>query len=291
MTKIALLIFIAICVFLIMFAIANMIRVAKSNKHLDDAINDNSNEINKQKGIVGTLNYSDLVKRIGEMTPNSEIEIMFNRSKNPWNMTVATFQFIRFGGLTIFGVISILLMIFGLFEVGILMLCIGVLCFIYPKYYYKAIGNEREAEWNKMYEFIWVIKHNVMLYDPAKAFMNTKIYIQEHAPHNQEIINGFDDFYKYWNPDHIDPYIEKYYSFSVPREIFQIIFNMNKTGDFPEEQLNALRKFVINAQDLTVEKKLSSVSGKATIFSLPFMMVSVIVALMIPLIIQVIQLF
>ena len=64
---------------------------------------------------------------------------------------------------------------------------------------------------------------------------------------------------------------------------------MNKTGDFPEDSLNALRGFIINAQDLTVEKTLSGVSGKATIFSLPFMMLSVIVALLVPMVFQLTQ--
>lgn len=156
-------------------------------------------------------------------------------------------------------------------------------------YYYKATGDEREAEWNKMYEFIWVIKHNIMLYDPAKAYMNVKMYIQEHAPHDKEIIQGFTDFYEYWSPEAIDPYIERYYPFSVPREITQILFNMNKTGEFPEDQLNSLRQFIINTQDLSVERTLSAVSSKATIFSLPFLMITIILCLMVPLVVEIVS--
>ena len=244
----------------------------------------------KVKGFVNKLNHNDVVSKVTSSLPNSHLEVIFNRAKNPWRMTIATFQFIRYVGLAIGVLIAAGLAFVGI-EYALFALSIGILCFWYPMYYYKAIGDEREAEWNKTYEFIWVLKHNMMLYDPAKAFMNVKLYIQSHAPHNKEIIQGFDDFYRYWDPDEINPYIERFYPFSVTREIYQIIFNMSKTGEFPEDSLNALRTFIINAQNLTVEKTLSGVSGKATIYSLPFLMVSVIVALMIPLIFQILEFF
>ena len=247
-------------------------------------------EVRKQKGIINKLNHSTFVKGMMRTNSNSNIEKIFNRAKNPWRMTIATFQFIRFGGAILSLIVAGIFIMINT-NVSLLMVAIALLFFFYPIYYYKAVGDEREAEWNKMYEFVWVIKHNIMLYDPAKAYMNTKIYIQKHAPHNKEIIQGFDDFYRYWNTEYIDPYITRFYPFSVTREITQIIYNMNKTGDFPEDSLNALRGFIINAQNLTVEKTLSSVSGKATIFSLPFMMLSVIVALMVPMAYQLLQFF
>ena len=278
MNNIILLLFCALLVFLIMFSIFALIRGVQINKHQEKM-----QEISREKGIINKLNKMTSSKNSVEA--NSKIEIIFNRAKNPWGMTIATFQLIRFGGLIISLVVAAIFFMVNR-NVSMLMIFVGLLFFIYPMYYYKATGDEREAEWNKMYEFVWVIKHNIMLYDPARAYMNTKIYIEKHAPHNKEIIQGFEDFYKYWNTEEIDVYIRKYYPFSVPREITQIIFNMNKTGDFPEDSLNALRSFIINAQNLTVEKTLSGVSGKATIFSLPFMMFSVILALMIPMVMQ-----
>lgn len=280
MGKFALLLFIAILVFLIVFAIGSIIR--------EKQINEEKKKKVKVKGFVNKLNHSETVNKLTSSLPKSNLEKIFNRAKNPWRMTIATFQFIRFFGLLAGVIVGLALLPLG-FEYSLFSLGMGILCFWYPMYYYTSIGNEREAEWNKTYEYIWVIKHNIMLHDPAKAFMNVKLYVAKHAPHNKEIIQGFDDFYKYWNTEQIDPYIERFYPFSVTREIYQIVFNMYQTGDFPEESLNSLRSFIINAQNLTVEKTLSAVSGQATIYSLPFLMISVIVALMVPLVLQIIS--
>ena len=287
MQTILILLVLALLIFLIFFSIAALTKEKDlKNKHKA------TEKKEKIKGFTNKMNDSDLVYKFSEKMPsnNDELTKIFNKAKNPWRMTIATFQFIRFFGLIIGLILAGFLLLFG-FEYAIIGLAVGVLSMWYPMYYYKAIGNEREAEWNKSYEFIWVIKHNIMLYDPAKSFMNVKMYIEKHAEHNKEIIQGFDDFYKYWNAEYIDPYITKFYPFSVTREIYQIIFNMHKTGEFPEDSLNALRIFIINSQNLTVERTLSSVSGKATIFSLPFLMISVIVALMIPLIFQIVKFF
>ena len=243
----------------------------------------------KGKNIIDTMNHRDWVQNFGKMIPSDGLQKIFNRAKNPWHMNIPTFQCIRYGGLIV-GIVGGAITLPTLpWQIGAMFLLCGGLAWYYPMYYYKAIGNEREAEWNKMYEFIWVIKHNIMLYDPAKAYMNVKIYIEQHAPHDKELIQGFEDFYVYWNEDGIDPYIEQYYPFSIPREITQILFNMTKTGEFPEEQLNSLRQFIINTQDLSVEKILSGVSSKATIFSLPFLMITVIVCLMVPLLLQIVS--
>lgn len=280
MQTIALLLFIAVLVFLIFFSIAHM--------HREKQLAEQKKQKKKVKGFVNNLNHNEVVNKFGSAIPDSNLTKIFNRAKNPWRMTIATFQFIRYAGLIV-GVICALSLLMVGYEYSMFALGMGILCFWYPMYYYKAIGDEREAEWNKTYEFIWVLNHNLMLYDPAKVFMNVKMYIETHASHNKEIIQGFEDFYKYWNTEQIDPYIERFYPFSVPREIYQIVFNMNRTGQFPEESLNSLRTFIINAQNLTVEKTLSGVSGKATIYSLPFLMISVIVSLMIPLIFQIVK--
>lgn len=293
--KIVILTFSAIAIFaLVLLGVVLTTISVKSRNNATDGNDENkenydyNNDNVKRKGIINKMNYNSFINHIGKKMPQSNLEKIFNRAKNPWRMTIPTFQFIRFGGLFISLILAACLLPIG-YQPSLFALAIGILFVWYPIYYYKAIGDEREAEWNKMYEFIWVIKHNIMLYDPAKSFINTKIYLEEHAPHNKELIAGFQDFYNHWNPDYIDDYIERYYPFSVSREIYQIIFNMNKTGDFPQDQLNSLRSFIINAQNLTVEKTLSSVSGKATIYSLPFLMMSVIVALMVPMVMQILQ--
>ena len=276
-----------ILIFIAGFIIFSLYRMKNFESELKRKREERQN--NRDKGIIGRLEESEIVEWVGNFIPAGKLEKIFNRAKNPWNMSIPVFQFIRWGVSGICLIIGLPMFLFAPWQLPVSICMIGVLCWYYPMYYYKAVGDEREAEWNKMYEFVWVIKHNIMLYGPQKAYMNVKNYIQEHAPHNLEIIQGFDDFYRLWHDDEIDPYIEQYYPFSVPREIVQILFNMHKTGDFPEQQLNSLRQFIINAQDLTVEKILSMVSSKATTFSLPFLMITVIIALMVPLLVQIID--
>lgn len=256
------------------------------------------NKENQKRKVIRTgnliydLNHNEAIANFGKSMPGKESELrkIFYRAKNPWNMTIATFQFIRFFGLIVFGIAALIFI--GIFyQVGLLFAGCAILCFWYPMYYYKALGDEREAEWSKFYEFVWVLQNNLTLYDPAKAYINTKLYIESHAPHDKEIIQGFQDFYDHWNPNAIDDYITKYYDFSITREITQIVFNMHQTGDFPEDSLHNLRKFIIQQQDLTVKKIISGVAGQATLFSLPFLMISVILALMVPMLMQLINYF
>lgn len=285
--RLMLLVFAAIATFLICFAIYGIVYEYKKKKEAEKTKNSSNNNKEKDQGKINanTTNNFKFINNLGEKLRNEKLEKIFNDAKNPWGISMSLFQIIRFGGFLLSISIGLIVLMFSM-EIAIFIFGIGALFMWYPMYYYKAIGKERAQEWNKMYEFIWVIKHNCMLYDAAKAFLNTKNYIQEHAPHDKEIIQGFQDFYDYYNDDEIPEYIDKYYSFSIPREIYQIVFNMHKSGEFPEDQLNSLRQFIINSQNLIVEKTLSGVSSKATIFSLPFLMVSVIASLLVPLIFQ-----
>lgn len=272
-------------VFVSAFAILKMYQ----NKHDEQRMIEQHQERLKQLGFMGKLNENELVKKLGKSLPSGDLQKLFYRAKNPWGVTIETFQFIRIiGGITftVAGLIGYQMSEF----IGFILVLLGILCYWYPKYYYKALGNEREMEWNKMYEFIWVIKHNSSLYGPKRTFLEMKNYLQLHAPQNKEMIQAFTDFYDYWDETTIPEYITLYYSFSVPRELYQIMFNANRTGVAGGQSLDALRKFIINAQDLQVNRVLSGVSGKATIFSLPFLMVSVILGLMVPLVMQIVGL-
>lgn len=282
--KALLILFAAIALMIIIIAIIGIIKNSEYKKEIKKKAKEGNEEA---KSLLEKLNQSSIVVLLQRLS-GSELKEIFYKAKNPWGITPGIFQLIRFGGAALCAIASAFCLFIDI-NISIFILGIAVLFVWYPMYFYKATGKEREEEWNKMYEFIWVLKHNAMLYDPAKTFLNTTKYIQEHAPHDKEIIQGFKDFYDNWNEEEIPEYIHKYYSFPVPKEIYQIIFNMYKSGEFPEDQLNSLRTFIVNHQNLTVEKTLSGVSGKATIYSLPFMMVSVIVALMIPMVFQLIQ--
>lgn len=217
---------------------------------------------------------------------------LFNNAKNPWGITPSIFKAIRFS--VVLAGLFIALMLFLLVEksyYSILGIMISFLGWWYPMYFYKETANEREEEWDKMYEFIWVIKHTVLLYDARKVCLETKKYIESHYPKYTELITGFGDFYANWddNAKEIPEYILKYYNFPVPKEIYNILFQMAQTGNQPEQSLNNLRVFVLNKHSGKVQKYLSTVPSKATISSLPFLMISVIIALLVPMIMTLIQ--
>lgn len=218
------------------------------------------------------------------------LEDLFYKAKNPWKMTLGMFRAIRIL-IPAIAVIVAIPFFFVDYAISVFIIGLGVLGWWYPMYYYKAVASEREAEWNKFYEYIWVIKNNAMLYSPKKVFLETQNYIEDHAPHNKELIQGFRDFYAYWEEDEIPDYIARTYSFSIPKEIYQIMFNMNRTGQFPSSELDSLREFIINKQDSAVEDNLSRVAASATMASLPAMMISVILGLMVPLVLQVLSVF
>jgi hypothetical protein len=248
------------------------------------------NDVARQKGIVDKLNTARPIQALGfKLSGNTKLQKIFNRAKNPWNMTIPTFQFIRYGGGILFTAIAAFFyFVIGNSDIAMFSLSFAGIAVFYPTYYYKATGNEREAQWNKFYEFIWVVKSNAAKYDPAKVFLETRKYIEKHAPHNKEIIQGFQDFYDNWDDNKVPPYVKRYYDFPVPKEIYQVLFNMHKTGEYPENELANLRKFIIQQQDLTVLNKLSGVEGQATIASLPFLMASVIAGMLVPLIMQIV---
>ena len=249
------------------------------------------------------VSKSDLVRRMrtnklimalgkpgGENT--SKWQKLFNNAKNPWGLTPTLFRAIRLGSIIIGLLISLL---FYILMEGkqfvILGLIISGIGWWYPMYYYKEIAKERENEWDKMYEFIWVIKHSAWLYDAKKVCLETKKYIENHYPQYKELISGFNDFYNHWDErsNELPEFILKYYNFPVPKEIYNILFQMQQTGNPPDQSLDNLRVFTLNRHKAKIQKCLSLVASKATIASLPFLMISIIIALLIPMILTVMQ--
>lgn len=215
----------------------------------------------------------------------TELEKLFNVAKNPWHLTPNLFQLIRFSSL----IIGILLAaLCFLFEpiVSVIPGMIGLIGFLYPMQVYKGRASARVGQWNAFYQFVWVLTNNASLYDARQTFLNVGKYINDNNPKYTELIQGFKDFYTYWNPQTPDPYIEKtYFDIPIAREIFQIMMSMNATGVFPKEQLAAFRIYIANEQSKYTEKVLSGVESKATMASLPFLMISAILAIAVPMIV------
>ena len=263
------------------------------NKKMDEIYIDNFSGFVDRESFFYKLNSNKFINNIGKINNESrgKWEKLFNDSKNPWGMTPTVFRAIRVTLTIVFLILSIIS--FFLFEgnmIAFFFVILTGLSWFYPTYYYKAIAKEREQEWDKMYEFIWLIKYGLMMYDAKKVFIETRKYIESNYPQYEEIITGLSDFGLYWNEKEIPEYIKKYYNFSIPKELYTIIFNMVNSGHFPEDNLNSLKEYAINKHNGLIQSVLSNVASKATVFSLPFLMLSVVVALLIPMITTFIEL-
>lgn len=285
----------ALMVFLIFIAtviIVHLLRKKKEEKEIIENYEDYIGFVSRSS-IVTKLRNNRFVRNIGAINNESKSkwETLFNNAKNPWGITPAIFQFIRITCLFSGAILAIVF--YSIFEnkmMSLIGLFIAIVGWWYPMYYYKAIGKEREVEWDKVYEFVWLIKNTAMLYDGRKVCLEVKNYIEAHYPHYKEIISGFDDFYTYWEEGIVPDFIKKYYNFAIPKEVYNILLQMSITGEFPEISLNNLRVFTLNKHDGKVQKILSGVSSKATLSSLPFLMVSVVVAIMVPMLANFIKL-
>ena len=240
------------------------------------------------------LNKNKLINKFGKTTSENskdKLEKLFNDAKNPWGITPTIFRGIRIILTVIFSFITIFS--YFLFDKKLVMIFFFILTcisYFYPMYYYKTVAKEREQEWDKIYEFIWLIKYMAMINDSKKVFIETKNYIASNYPQYKEIITGLSDFSKYWDEKDIPDYIKKYYDFSIPKELYVIMFNMANTGVYPGKNLDNLRTYAINKHNGLIQSILSTVPSKATVFSLPFLMLSVVVALLIPMIMTFIKL-
>lgn len=243
--------------------------------------------------IVDKLNTSDTIREFGSRFQNSkELNTLFRKSKNPWNLTPFTYNAIRFGGLGICLILAIIAYFVVGIEVMILFAIFGFLFFYVPQKKYKDAAADRERQWNQLYQFIWVIKHNATFYDPKKVWLETEAYISSHTKNLPELETGFHDFAEHWNGSYMDDFIMKNYGdFEIPKELFNIMLVSQQTGEYPENELNSLRTIIINKMNFTVQDVLSTVGSKATMCSAPFLLASVALVVIVPVVMQIMEAF
>lgn len=245
------------------------------------------------KGIINRLNSSQSVQDFGmKFSNNSELAALFRKSKNPWNLTPFTYNFIRYGASLLFLVFGI---IFAMLFSWTFLLIFGAaagMCFILPKNHYETIAKERESQWYQLYQFIWVLKHNLSYFDPKKTFIETSRYIDSHSKMLPELVTGFRDFADHWNGQYMDDYLkETYGDFQIANDLFDVVLTSQKTGEYPGKELESLRRVIIEKLNFHVQEVLSSVSMKSTMYSSPFLLMTVGLIILVPVIIQIMSAF
>lgn len=293
-TLIAMLLLVALC-FVILGAIFKVMpKKDDKEKELFNKDGSVKHKITSSAGIIERLNDSEKIQALGMRftgKQNKELEILFRKAKNPWNMTPFTFNFIRY----VCGIVPIVVGI-CLYQVNwtitLILVAIGGLCFVLPKKIYTDIAYQREIQWNQLYQYIWVIKNNLNYYGAKKTFIETENYIKDHSNNLPELVSGFHDFYQHWNGQYMDDYIkETYGDFSIPKQLFEIMLTSQLTGEYPDEELNSLRRVILEKMNFHVQNVLSTVGMKATMYSAPFLLMSVGLVVLVPVVLSIIEAF
>lgn len=233
--------------------------------------------------ITTKINDNKTIQNLGSKINNAtDLERLFRKAKNPWNLTPASFNFIRFGGL-IFGLVLGLIFIPIAYVISIIAFLFAVLCYFVPKQKYESIAKNREAQWNQLYQFIWVIQHNLTYYDAKKTWLQTSSYIEEHSDSLQELVQGFRDFGDTWTGREIPEQIQyDYGEFDIPSQLYSIVLNAQETGEYPENELNGLRQIIVQRMDFTIKEALALVETKATLISSPFLIITLLLVVLVP---------
>lgn len=243
--------------------------------------------------IIGEMNDSPFVEQFGSFfSGQKELEILFRKAKNPWNLNPYTFNFIRYGGLIAGLILALLVSVFFDWLYALIPLAFGILCFVLPKKKYEDIAHKREVQWLQTYQFMWVIKHNLSYFDPKKTWYEVEKYIKSHTENLPELEQGFHDFGAHWNPNGMDEYIKTTYGdFVIAKQLYEIVAVSQQTGEYPENELNSLRTVILEKMNYHCQEVLQMVGTKATIASAPFLLVSVSLVILVPVCMQIISVF
>ena len=243
-------------------------------------------------GVANRLNSDARVQELGSRFASAELDALFRKSKNPWGLTPASYIFIRYiaaGALIVLGIVLgvlidwILLLIFA---------AAGGACFFLPKNKYEKAARDRENQWYQLYQYIWVLKHNLSYFDPKKSFVETYRYIEDHTDRFPELVTGLKDFADNWNGQYMNDRLKRDYGdFRIAVSLFDIVLTSQKTGEYPGDELESLRRVIIEKLNFHVQEVLSAVAMKSTMYSSPFLLATVGLIILVPVIMQILSSF
>ena len=236
-----------------------------------------------------TISNNNVINNIGSRLSTKDQNILFRKSGNPWGISYEAWLGIRYGGLAL-GLLLGLVFLFLLPIVGIAFFIIGAGCFIIPKSEYEKVIKEREIDYAKMYEVLWVLANNLSFSEAATACRETKSYLEDHPNTGKYLVELFDDLAENFSGEEISPFIkEKYGDYPVPIELAEILITSYQTGTYPKPELNALQEMLENDMDTKVNSVLTQVASKATFISTPAMLLALFVVAIFPMLFNILQ--
>lgn len=231
------------------------------------------------------INQLEII-RLFQSLDKSDLDTLFRVSRNPWNMTKLIWILIKYVGTPVaVGAAVLAYGIFGEILVSVVLLVVAGFCLFYPTGHYKAIIKERERAWNKMYSHVWRISNLLDDYDPKKCCIEMRDYFNKVG--EGELAYGFEAFYEMWPEDFnsIPEAMEEfalYFPFEIPKDLFYVLLECWRNSSPANERLDNFRKNCELRYEKFSSELLSKVPSRATMLSLPFLMISVMAAILFP---------
>lgn len=284
------LIFILVALAIALFVLAGIVK--KSNADLYKRwleLSHKVREINQSDSFMDTVAGNQLIQNIGGRFATKNQSKLFRMSGNPWGISYPAWVGIRFGGLFA-GVLIGLVLLFVIPLVGLVLIALGVLCFVVPKKAYEDVIKKREFQYAKMYEVLWVLSNNLSYSDAATACRETKSYLASHPNIGNYLTELFGDLAENFDPEEISSAIkEKYNDYHIPMELAEILLTAYQTGEYPASELENLKEMLSNDMDGKVNSVLAQVANKATVISTPLLLMAMFILVIIPVIYNIVQ--
>lgn len=257
--------------------------------------------IPKVKNPDGTISEPDLETKLEQVRflkifnkfNNEGLDYLLRVSRNPYHFTPTTFILIKYPCAILCVILALIVYACTTdpLYTGFLVLA-GVLCFWYPTYYYKDLIKQRERSWNKIYSYIWRIDNDLETNDPKKMCIDMRDYLLDLG--EIEMSQGFNYFYECWpeNPERANQAIEEFakeFPFQLPKDLFFVILETWKNATSASQRLENYRRTAILKYEKFSNNILSKVPSTATMYSLPFLLISVMIAILLPAVLDIMK--
>lgn len=274
------LVFIIIALALMIFILFSLIKVRLSMPKDGEEV-----EITKEN-YKENLDELKMLKAIEDFDKNNNLDHLFKISRNPWNFNKLTWNLVRYVVplVCVIACVFIYVISSDLFFSVIPM--IGAFAaFFVPTSHYKGLVKNRERAWNKIVSHLWRVSNSLETNDPKKVCVEMKDYFTKVG--EVELASGFEAFYECW-PETFDgtneamQKFEEYFPFEIPKNLYYILLECWRNSAPANERLNNFAKTCEMKYNQYSNELLAAVPSKATMYSLPFLLISVMAAVLFP---------
>ena len=234
-----------------------------------------------------------IVQKVASLT-ETKVEKLVRLSGNPMKLSPAIFAAVSYILPVILLFVAFLFYIANQASMTYFMVMVAVICFWYPTYHYKEQVRMREQAWFKIQQHIFKIEEELASNGYKKSLLNVAIYLKSVG--ETELAAGLEHMVELWPKSDEETQkaiteFEYQYPFDIPRDLFVLLINAEDSGISAASRLEAFKRTVVMKYQKFADEVLSKIPATATCLSLPFLMISVVVAMLVPAIVQLMEMF